>query len=420
MTFSDAIWYDPRERRFKLWYMAGFKPAVTCYAESDDGIRWRKPNLDVRPGTNVVHELNRDSSTVWPDLQDPDPARRFKMTLVPADDRRPWRMNLYFSADGIHWSDLVATSGPCGDRSTFFYNPFRKKWVYSIRGSAEGIGRCRRYREDSDFVRCAAWSEGDPTFWVGADRLDPGDPAEPGAQSQLYTLDAVAYESVLLGVFSIMRGQKRKGNNLVLGYSRDGFHWDRPDRSPFVATSPRAGDWNHDYLHPAGGCCLVLRDELRFYVGARSGDLSQPDACRSVGLATLRRDGFASLEAGTGTGTLTTRPVSFRGKHLFVNAAAQAGHLRVEALDRQGKAIEPFTMASCLPVTEDRTLAPVRWKGARDLSRLAGRPVRFRFALQNASLYAFWVSEGESGASNGYAASGGPGLTGPVDTVGVR
>ena len=416
MTFSDTVWYDAQKRLYKMWYMAGFTPAVTCYAESEDGIKWRKPSLSIRPGTNVVHELNRDSSTLWPDLLDPDPNKRFKLSLVPADAGRPWHMNLYHSPDGIHWSDVVAKSGPCGDRSTFFYNPFRKVWVYSLRGDIKGI-RCRRYWENTDLFRGAAWTEGQPTYWVGADKLDPPDPAEPDAQSQLYTLDAVGYESILLGVFSMMRGKKRKGNNLVLGYSRDGFYWDRPERSPFVSTSPQVGDWNHDYLHPVGGCCLIVGDRLHFYVGARSGDLSQPTASRSVGLVTLRRDGFASLEAGEGGGTLTTRPISFRGKHLFVNAAAQAGQLRAEVLDQHGKVVRPFTTASCIPVTADRTLSQIHWKGAKDLSRLSGQPLRFRFSLQNGSLYAFWVSSDQAGSSNGYVGAGGPGFTVPIDTA---
>jgi hypothetical protein len=44
--------------------------------------------------------------------------------------------------------------------------------------------------------------------------------------------------------------------------------------------------------------------------------------------------------------------------------------------------------------------------------------VRFRFYLTEGDLYAFWVSPDESGASHGYVAAGGPGLTGPTDTVG--
>jgi hypothetical protein len=53
------------------------------------------------------------------------------------------------------------------------------------------------------------------------------------------------------------------------------------------------------------------------------------------------------------------------------------------------------------------------------MSQLAGELVRFRFHLKNGSLYAFWVGQNESGASNGYVAGGGPGFTGPTDTVGV-
>ena len=75
---------------------------------------------------------------------------------------------------------------------------------------------------------------------------------------------------------------------------------------------------------------------------------------------------------------------------------------------------------SCQPIAVDKTLARVQWKGANDLSALAGKPVRFRFHLREGSLYAFWVGPDASGASHGYVAAGGPGLSGPIDTVGVK
>jgi len=53
------------------------------------------------------------------------------------------------------------------------------------------------------------------------------------------------------------------------------------------------------------------------------------------------------------------------------------------------------------------------------LAKLAGQPVRFRFHLKNGALYSFWVSPDASGASHGYVAAGGPGFTGPTDTVGA-
>jgi len=71
-----------------------------------------------------------------------------------------------------------------------------------------------------------------------------------------------------------------------------------------------------------------------------------------------------------------------------------------------------------VPVKGDSTRQRVAWKGADDLSRLAGRPVRFRFHLTDGELYAFWVSPDPAGASNGYVAAGGPGFTGPTDSAG--
>ena len=97
---------------------------------------------------------------------------------------------------------------------------------------------------------------------------------------------------------------------------------------------------------------------------------------------------------------------------------ADGGQLRAEILDLEGKIIEPFTAENCAAVSVDKTLAEVRWAGADDLSALVNKPVRFRFILRDGALYAFWVSPEASGASGGYVAGGGPGLTGPVDTVG--
>jgi hypothetical protein len=111
--------------------------------------------------------------------------------------------------------------------------------------------------------------------------------------------------------------------------------------------------------------------------------------------------------------------VCFQGRHLFVNLAAPRGELRVEVLDSKGDVIEPFTRANCPPIRGDRTLVPVRWNGQEDLSACAGKPVRFRFVLRDGSLYSFWVASDRSGASRGYVAAGGPGFTGPTDTVGA-
>ena len=451
-VFSDGVFYDPSDKLFKCWYWAAYASTQplqgrTCYATSRDGIHWEKPSLDVVPGTNIVlvddPGVSRNSSTEWLDLDEKDPQRRFKMFRVVMEEKvvdgkkrsRKW-MKISFSADGIHWK-LAGESDDCGDRSTVFYNAMRKVWVYSLREGGKIVSRCRGYVECTDPLQGIRWGDSKTTrkvMWVGADKLDPARedlvlrrvPERPWdlVPSQLYNLDCVAYESLLLGEFSIWRGHPLKDrpkiNEVCVGFSRDGFHWSRPDRRAFCPVSETKETWNWGNLQSAGGCCLVVGDKLYFYVGAASGRLTPPHADpANVGLAILRRDGFTSMDAGEQEGALTTRPVKFTGKRLFVNVDALKGRLLVEALDADGKTVEPFTKENCVAITADSTIQPVQWKGGEDLSALAGKPVRFRFHLAQGKLYAFWVSPDGSGASHGYVAAGGPGFPGLTDTVGT-
>jgi hypothetical protein len=438
MPFSDGVWFDPADSLFKMWYMGGYM-ASTCLATSRDGVTWEKPTFDVTPGTNVVMEepagpKRRDSSTVWLDLDEKDDAKRFKMFVVriwkdPAKKTgrtASWTGILYVSPDGIHWGQPVARTGFIGgDRTTIFYNPFRKVWVYSKRTQIPDDPRWRGYVETPDLIADAPKAFGGSpwtTFWIGADKNDPPRPDIKG-QPQLYNLDAVAYESLMLGLFTIWPGQpedRAKPNYLCLGFSRDGFHWDRPDHRPFINVSEHYGDWNWGNIQSAGGGCLVVGDKLYFYFSARAGIKgSKASGACTTGLAVLRRDGFASMDAAETEGTLTTRPIQFNGKHLFVNLDAKQGELRVEAIDADGKPIAPFTKENCDPVAIDATLAQVTWRGAEDLSALSGKPVALRFHLTNGRLYSFWVSPDRSGASQGYVAAGGPGFTSSRDTVGA-
>ena len=204
-----------------------------------------------------------------------------------------------------------------------------------------------------------------------------------------------------------------------MGYSRDGFHWSRPSREAFLGVSERSGDWNWANVQSAGGVCLVVGDRLYFYVSGRQGEpgTNRPGIC-STGLATLRRDGFASVSDDTSAPravrsrttpprSLTTRPVRFSGSHLFVNADV-SGELRVEVLDREGRGISRFAASN--PVSGNATRMPVTWPSGASLKELAGESIRFRFTLTRGRLYAFWVSPAPDGKSDGYVAGGGPGF----------
>ena len=424
-VFSDGVWHDPADGLFKMWYLGGYLKS-TCLATSKDGIRWAKRDLGVEKGTNVTMRHTRDSSTVWLDHAEKDPARRYKMFTTMSKDG--WRLALYASPDGVHWSkDPLAVSPKIGDRTTVFYNPFRKVWVWSLRIGAGGVGRARAYREHADPVAGMTWDAKDAVPWLCADKLDPHHPKFPKVEPQLYNFDAVAYEGLMLGLFAIHQGPAnsecsrlkiQKRNEVLVGFSRDGFHFHRPDRRPFLPVTETDGDWNWGNVQSAGGGCLIVGDKLYFYVSGRLRTEEFWDGRASTGLAVLRRDGFASMDAGEGPAALTTRPMRFSGGHLFVNVDAPGGELRAEVLGADGKPLPAFSRDTCVPVRADSTIQPVTWKGAADLSALAGKPVRFRFHLTAGRLYAFWVSPEPTGASHGYVAAGGPGFTGPTDTVG--
>ncbi|MDD4756462.1 MAG: hypothetical protein PHG29_10320 [Prolixibacteraceae bacterium] len=433
---DGGVWWDPDDKIFKMWYEAGWIGTM-AYATSKDGINWDRPDLDILPGTNkILPGLRPDSTTVFLDPDSPDSGQKFKMFFRGPNFLDKYNGYAMVSGDGIHWSNPIKT-GYCGDRSTMFYNPFRKKWVYSIRSGGElrsGHGRARYYREHDDFLKGAEWSSKDIVFWTGADRLDPPDPVI-GNNAQLYNLSAVAYESIMLGIHEIHLGppnevcQKQgipKITELKLSFSRDGFHWHRPDREAFIPATRTPGSWERGYLQPAGGICTVVGDQLWFYYIGFRGDPANLNADGmksgmyangSTGIAVLRRDGFASMYSDE-KGVLTTRPVTFNGKYLFVNCDCPNGELKVELLDDRNSVITDFSAENCLPVSEDTTCKMVRWHGSKDLSKMAGKKVRFRFHITNGHIYSFWVSPSQSGSSNGYVAGGGPGFSGSVDNAG--
>ena len=426
---SGGVWFDYEKRIYQMWYEAGFLGTI-CYAESEDGLHWTRPELDVIPGTNRVlpYGLKCDSWTVVHDYGAADPQQRFKMFLM-----EPYlgvgRGMLMTSPDGIRWS-LPTATGYAGDRSTMFYNPFTRKWCCSLRSYGhDPLLRMRDYAEGDDFFTAGQWGTADgekrSVHWAGVDALDQPLP-ELGIPPQLYNLDAVPYESIMLGMFQLHYGPSNqecektglpKITGLEFAYSRDGFHWHRPDRRCAIMPE-KENSWDLGYVQSLGNVCTVDEKKITFYFtgfAGKPGTVGKTAMYENgaTGAAFLRRDGFVSLDAEN-SGEIVTRKLTFDGSHLFVNLDAPSGSLKVELLDPEGKVLKGFSAADCIAVSDDHVKTPVRWKNA-DLAALRGQAVRFRFLLTRGSLYAFWVSKMPTGESNGYVAGGGPAYHGPID-----
>lgn len=438
--FSDGVWYDEKDGKYKMWYLAGAglihkqdkQTFYTGYAESDDGIHWIKPELDLIKGTCIVDTANRDAATIWLDRKETDPAKRYKMFNV---ERRPtdrrWQFILKYSSDGIHWSKGVAQSGDLYDRSSVFYNPFRDVWCLSMRCGTKVSSRSRNYLEAEDPETAVSMAhrirkgiaDKNIVFWFTPDDKEPHHPQFPDVNPGIYNFDCIPYESIMLGQYSVWQGPEnnicgelgiQKRNEICLGYSRDGFHFSRPSHEPFMANDTTDGAWNWGNMQSAGGVPLIVGDSLYFYCSGRRLNKIMWDSYTSTGLAKLRRDGFVSMKAGKEEGTLLTEPVVFDGKYLFVNAdvAGDKSSLYVELIDERGCPVEGFTKNDCNGLKRiDATKVQITWRNNYSVSSVSNKPIRIKFYLRDGDLYSFWVSPWLSGESRGYTAGGGPGLS---------
>lgn len=157
--------------------------------------------------------------------------------------------------------------------------------------------------------------------WTSADLHDPAWVYNTSMPAQLYTLNCNAYESVLACLFVIFRGfvnpagttdgtrTSGEHNEVYLGFSRDGFHfWRQYDgsaveggafpRKPFMTQTWPQHSWRYTDVQGVGGGFVLLNDTLNFYSAAGSGAPYEfiLSGNTSTGVATLRRDGFTSVE----------------------------------------------------------------------------------------------------------------------------
>jgi hypothetical protein len=218
--------------------------------------------------------------------------------------------------------------------------------------------------------------------------------------TDVYNFAISRYESRYIGFASFFYHTGRAWQNR----NHDGFHhvqlavshdmktWERVgERQPFIAPSPlNAGAY--DTFQILGPSRPVLRgDELWFYYSGLKHrwppENMTPDR-NAICLATLRRDGFASLYAGEQGGRLTTQGFTHSGTHLYLNGSAQSGSISCELLDGAAQPLAGFEQANCLPMTGDSTRFVVNW---REQDRLPTGPLRLCIYLRNASLYSYWV-----------------------------
>ena len=112
-----------------------------------------------------------------------------------------------------------------------------------------------------------------------------------------------------------------------------------------------------------------------------AGLLLTMDAIEAPLTDSLTADGRQAV-----TGPIANQPGDVE---LFVNfATSAAGSIRCEIQDAQGKPLPGFTLADSDERYGDSLDRVMSWNGRRELKSLVGRPIRLRFLLKDAHLYA--------------------------------
>ena len=182
-----------------------------------------------------------------------------------------------------------------------------------------------------------------------------------------------------------------------MSVSRDGIHWEWPSTGVYVPCEP-PGSGRSGQLYALVGMLKVGNQIFQYHTATDLGhnvnwskDYSL-EQLRNVGriYRTVQRlDGFVSADFDASGGELVTPPLKFSGSSLQLNLNAEGGLGSSRIQDSSGNPIPGFELATCKTLKSDSTNQTVHWKKGSNLSALNGQPIRLKFNLRGAKLYAF-------------------------------
>ena len=437
------------EGKFKMWYVAaddeslelikrglGFSGLRPAYAESADGIHWRKPNLGL-----VEHGGNKQNNLVLMDPSDvggihliviheadePDPARRFKMLLTVAASvgRSKGSSSItLFSPDGLRWKsgtrvrfekgflveeDLILPQGNYEQGGLYKWNGIYhlpgqqfSPWVWQPDGKP--VGRAMTILRSRDLI------EWEPTKSLGFIRGGSVGREIPVSQAEEAHLAASVWHrgNVLLGVYGLWHGAANwQDRTMDLGFmiSNDGLHFREPIRDYVFIPRGEDGAWDQGGLLQGQGFANVGEQTYHWY---GSWDLRKPSypPRGGVGLVTLPRDRFGYLsrhreKAPAQFVTDLVEPKSAAAR-LFVNVEGVSDQtpLAIELLDAREQPLPDYSGENAAKVTAGGTHVAVIWPSRKSGTVDSGKQFLIRAILPEGGdvrIYAVYVDRPESG-----------------------
>ena len=247
----------------------------------------------------------------------------------------------------------------------------------------------------------------------GLARLDQTivpDDLDDNLDDEFYGLTRFRMGELWVGFLDVFQ-RTHNTKDVRLIYSRDGYRWNHVSRgSPFLERSAE-GNWDC-YMVEICNTPLFLDDEIRIYYGGANvhhdwwthGEIEGLDVPEAkagfaggetaLGLATLRPEGFVSIDSTVRDGVLVTRPFVSQGTQVVVNAVSAAnGYLEAELTDAEDDVVPGFGRGECDTFRGDETAHVLSWSGRTELPPevLAGG-AKLRFFSRHTSLYSFRIA----------------------------
>ena len=395
--------YDPviirEDGRYRLWYRGCgtvWEEQCTAYAESEDGMHWQRPSLGIfefeGSGDNNIVLQGKDAIAVCV-FKDANPAAPdaecYKAIGIGAKVDGRQTLRAFTSPDGLHWQVLdrdpifIAPDDPWpifDSHNVAFWDPLQGCYAIYARGWLPPGVRSIRRSVSADF-----------RIWSQLEFIDLGEAPQEHLYKNACTQYFRAPHIYLMFPKRFVPGRKFEADwqddgisESVFMSSRDGVHWDRRFMEAFLRPGPDPHNWTDRNMYIGVGVVPTSPTELSLYYVEHYKHPSM-----RLRRAALRLDGFCSVHAPYAGGEFLTRPLVFDGGELAVNYSTSAvGSLRVEIQDISGRPLDGYGLSDSEEIYGDEIERIVTWRRGADVGALAGRPVRLRFALQDADLYA--------------------------------
>lgn len=373
---------------------------LTCYAFSTDGINFHRPNLGLHDyngnkANNIILKHVPECHNFTPFL-DKKPGIPVNERFKAVGGHEHFGINqgkLYglYSKNGINWKrysdEPIITDGMFDSQNVPFYDSVTSSYkCYARYFDNSNIDNPREYHgvrsiksfSSDDFIN---WSKPinnsydvpyQEEFYTNATIPCPG--AEHFYLSFPKRFIADRSRDFYTGAPAV--------SDAVFMSSRDGVNWNRTFMEAWLRPGLDRKNWvNRNNMTALG---IIDKSETEFSMYISENYRTDTNGIRRL---SIRKFGFASVNAGYEVGSFTTKPFIFKGHFLNINySTSAAGHVKVSLLDESG-----FKLMESNIMYGDEIFEKVKFD--KTLKDYEGCPIRLSFELKDADIYAIKFGE---------------------------